>query len=103
MRRLASILVPLLIVTQLLLAIPASGLARAAAGSAMGHEDPHCPCCPAGANSMTDCLVGCTLATAIAPSASYGRVISISRAEFGDPVASFDTRSDPPLKPPPIA
>jgi hypothetical protein len=103
MRRLAPILVPLLIASQLLLSIPAVGLAHAAAGSSMGSHDSHCPCCPAGTKSMTDCLVGCTLLTSIASSTPVARDIAIARAEFADPVASFDTQFDPPLKPPPIA
>ncbi|HET9862818.1 MAG TPA: hypothetical protein VFP37_05205 [Steroidobacteraceae bacterium] len=104
MRRIAPILVPLLIAMQLLLAIPAVGLAQAAAGHGMSGQESGCPCCPAGdVSSMTDCLVGCTLASAIMPSASPMRILATSHPEFVDPDSSFDTRFDPPLNPPPIA
>jgi len=111
MRRLAPIMIPMLIAMQVLLAIPAIGLAHAAVSQgthgschegAMPAERQHCPCCPEGAKSMSGCLVACALAAGITSSPALLRSSSASCAEYADIVPSFDTRFEPPLKPPPI-
>ena len=87
------ILVRVLVVAQLLAAAPFA--------SAQPVDD--CPCCPAGADSLRDCLAACTLAVAALPEI----LIPIRAAT---PALRIDTAlstalhslSDPPLKPPPI-
>jgi len=111
-RRFSQPLIYVLIAAQLLLAVPA--MASAHVGANAAHEmpcdempmdgDPHpCPCCPDGADSMTDCLVACTLAATAAPSLSVAHVAVAAAPPVVDVFHSFDTPSDPPIKPPPIA
>ena len=111
-RRFSQPLLYVLIAAQLLLAVPA--MASTHVGAAASHEMPcddrpmpadehDCPCCPDGADSMTDCLVACTLAATAAPSLSVAHVAIAAAPPFADDFHSFDTPSDPPLNPPPIA
>jgi hypothetical protein len=111
-RRFSQSLIYVLIAAQLLLAVPA--MASAPAGASAAHEMPcdempmpaggdPCPCCPDGSDSMTDCLVSCTLAATAAPSISIVHVTSGAAPPLAEIFHSFDTPSDPPLKPPPIA
>ena len=99
----------LVVVAQLLLAVPAQALTTAnmaattddSAMAAMPCDD--CPCCPDGMDSMTDCLVSCTLAAA-APLQPVVPVLSVRQAPATPAPAAFaSTRFEPPLKPPPIA
>jgi len=113
------ILVRLLVVAQLLAAVPlASALPAAehadARASAMPCADmmdmaslpadtDECPCCPDGADSLKDCLASCTLAALALPDTSAferGHVPSV-RVDAA-PSAPLLSLSDPPLKPPPI-
>jgi hypothetical protein len=106
-------LVYLVVIAQLLLAVPAmafSGGSSANSGSApcdqMGmaavSNTDHCPCCPDGANSMKDCLVSCTLA-AVAPNVhGTARVSTPVLRVDAIPFAPLVSLADPPLKPPPI-
>ncbi len=111
-RRFSQLLIYVLIAAQLLLAVPA--MASAHIGAAATHEmpcdeipmpaDDHpCPCCPDGADSMTDCLVACTLAATAAPSISIAHVALAPELPIFELFHSFDTPSDPPVKPPPTA
>ena len=108
------ILVRVLVVAQLLSAVPlasASPMDRAdvmpcaemmdmAGMPADTHE---CPCCPDDTDSLRDCLASCTLAVAALPDTPV-----ISRAPApalrveSAPSAPLRSLSDPPLKPPPI-
>jgi hypothetical protein len=114
-RRIARLLVkPLscvLVAAQLLLAVPV--LASPQAGGSH-HEmpcdqvpapagDDTCPCCPDGADSMSDCLASCTFAAAIAPSLSIVHAVPTVSEAFVDSSYRATALSDPPLKPPPIA
>src|SRR5688572_14884014 len=110
-RSLSKPLIYVLIAAQLLLALPA--MASAQTGGAAAHEMPcdempmpagdgPCPCCPDGMNSMTDCLVVCTLAATAAPSITIAHATAAVAPPFVDCFLSFDTPSDPPIKPPPI-
>lgn len=111
-RSLSKPLIYVLIAAQLLLALPA--MASAQTGATTAHEmpcdempmpagDDPCPCCPDGTNSMTDCLVACTLAATAAPSLSIAHVANSGAPPIVESFHSFDTPSDPPIKPPPIA
>lgn len=111
MRRYARPLAFLLIAAQLLLAVPAMASARIAqaaapeipcAGMATAGGDHHCPCCPDGVDSMSDCLASCLLAVAAAPAVSVVHVIATGPVAFIDPGPPAGNSSDPPLKPPPI-
>ena len=110
MRRLARPLAFLLITAQLLLAVPAVASAhvnRAAAeempcaGMEMS-DDHHCPCCPDGVDSMSDCLASCLLGFAATPVISVAHIATTPDAPFIEPARLAETASDPPLKPPPI-
>ena len=110
MRRLAKPWVLLLAAAQLLLAVPAmaSALVSQAAAVEMpcaGMQmsgDHHCPCCPDGVDSMSDCLAACLLGVAAAPALSVGLPATSPVVAFVEPARLADTASDPPLKPPPI-
>jgi hypothetical protein len=98
-------LVYLLVVAQLLLAVPA--MAFATGGDPMGmaamSTSDHCHCCPAGAQSMQDCLAACTLAAAAAPTMQGAACTMALPARVDVPLpAPLDSVSIPPLKPPPI-
>lgn len=110
-RRFSQALIYVLIAAQLLLAVPA--MASAHIGATAAHEMPcdempmpadghPCPCCPDGADSMTDCLVACTLAATAAPSISISQVTLAPAPLIVEIFHSFDTPSEPPIKPPPI-
>jgi hypothetical protein len=111
-RSFSKTLIYVLIAAQLLLALPA--MASAQTGASAAHEmpcdempmpagDDPCPCCPDGANSMTDCLVACTLAATAAPSLSSGQAAFAAAPPIVEIFHSFDAPADPPLNPPPIA
>lgn len=112
-RRFPQLLVYVVVAAQLLLAVPA--MAAAQLGSAPNHQVPcdemsmpaagdgPCPCCPDGADSMTDCLVTCTLAATAAPSVSISHVVSTNTPPAVETFHCFESASDPPLDPPPIA
>ena len=110
MRRLAKPLVLLLVAVQLLLAVPAmaSALVTRAAAEEMpcaGMQmsgDHHCPCCPDGVDSMSDCLASCLLAVAATPVISVAHIATSPDVPFIEPARLADSSSDPPLKPPPI-
>jgi hypothetical protein len=100
----------LFIAAQLLLAVPAgagamSGASSAAAHCADMHEasgEKHCPCCPDGADSMSDCMSACIAAAALPASLP---VFAVDRLDEFVRRPSFDfvtSLADPPLKPPPI-
>jgi hypothetical protein len=108
-KRLLRPLLYVLIAAQLLLSAPVvSALTAASATNAvscadmrMGDTEP-CPCCPEGAESMAQCLSGCT--------AAFGFVVahsgfvsepesSSASAPLFAPLAVF---AEPPIKPPPI-
>jgi hypothetical protein len=110
-RSLSKPLIYVLIAAQLLLALPA--MASAQTGAAAGHEmpcdempmpagDDPCPCCPDGTNSMTDCLVACTLAATAAPTILIPQAAAMAAQRIVEIPSYFDTLSDPPIKPPPI-
>lgn len=112
-RKFAKPLTFLVIAAQLLLAMPATASAPAAAapasaempcdGMPMPTGDDPCPCCPDGATSMTDCLVSCLLTAATAPTIHFMQSGPILTEAFVDLPFAVHTLSDPPLKPPPIA
>jgi hypothetical protein len=102
-----------LVAVQLLLAAPAmanpGGFAAASTSAMCDHiaaavSAEQCPCCPAGAQSMRDCLAACTLAAAATPPV----MVTVITPDPAQQVASVPMRvrlsfSNPPLKPPPIA
>ena len=101
-----------MVAVQLLLAVPA--MASLQAGTSSTHEmpcdempmpagDDHCPCCPDGADSMTDCLTACTLAATAAPSISTSQVFIVDAPAVVENFHAFDSLSEPPINPPPIA
>jgi hypothetical protein len=107
------ILVRVLVVAQLLAAVPLANALPAEHADAMpcaGMMDmssapadaDNCPCCP-GTDSLRDCLVSCTLAVAALPDI---RVLPRAPAPAvrvdAAPSAPLLSLSDPPLKPPPI-
>jgi hypothetical protein len=114
------ILVRVLVVAQLLSAVPLASASPAdradslpcaemmdVAGmpdmaSTPGDTD-ECPCCPDGADSLRDCLTSCTLAVAALPdtpvlSRAPAPVLRVESAAS----APLRSLSEPPLKPPPI-
>ena len=108
------ILVRLLVAAQLLAAVPLANALpadRAAATPCAGMMDMTsflaetdvCPCCPDGTDSLRDCLVSCTFAVAALPDI---RVLPRAPAPAlrvdAALSAPLHSRSDPPLKPPPI-
>jgi hypothetical protein len=113
-KRLLKPLVYLVAVAQLLLAVPASAVAPANSSSAastsinceemagMGGGD-ECPCCPDGVDSMSACLVSCSVGALSAPTHQFAaRLFAPSVRVEPVPSAPFNSLSDPPLKPPPI-
>jgi hypothetical protein len=101
-------LVYLLVAAQLLLAVPAIAVAPvdsvACDHTAMASGGDECPCCPDGAHSMSSCLVSCSVGAASMPTHQFAaRVLAPSVRVASAPVAPFNSLSDPPLKPPPIA
>jgi hypothetical protein len=89
-------LVYLLIAAQLLLAVPAMGALSATDADA-------CPCCPAGADSMNDCLASCTLSAVALQNAQVLAHVSASSMRLEAlPSAPPASLAEPPLKPPPI-
>jgi len=112
-RRLAKPLAFLLIAAQLLLTVPAMASAAvtgtapeqmSCAGMQMADQagDHHCPCCPDGVDSMSDCLASCLLGVAAAPAISVAHITLSPDVPFIEPARLAETVSDPPLKPPPI-
>jgi hypothetical protein len=111
-RKFAKPLTLLVVATQLLLAVPAMASVPAAGttsaampcdGMPMNGGDQPCPCCPDGADSMTDCLVSCLLTAATAPAIHFMQTGPVPTEAFVDLPYTAHTLSDPPLKPPPIA
>jgi len=113
-KRLARPLAFVLIAAQLLLAVPAMAHAQVTAGAAtqshcqgmdmgMDNDSDQCPCCPDGANSMSDCLTSCTLIAAIVPTLQFDSVPAPTAQVYLEPARLTPTFSEPPLKPPPIA
>jgi hypothetical protein len=99
------ILVRVLVVAQLLAAVPlVSAMPATHRADAMPCADSHdCPCCPDGADSLRDCLVSCTLAVAALPDTRVlPRVAAPAIRVDAAPFAPLHSLSDPPLKPPPI-
>jgi hypothetical protein len=103
-------LVFLVVIAQLLLAVPAQALtvasmtaptAGASSMASMPCDD--CPCCPDGVDSMTDCLVSCTLAAAATMQIPLASSSSPRIRAAATPAVSLARISQPPLKPPPIA
>jgi len=100
----------LIVAAQLFLAVPAMSSAFVASVaesvscaemSPADHGD-HCPCCPDGITTMSDCLVSCTLAAAIPTGWVVTDPVSLTVApapEQPSPASHFD---DPPPEPPPI-
>jgi hypothetical protein len=104
------LLVYLVVAAQLLLAVPAMAsafVATAAESAACGtmaaadHGD-HCPCCPDGVSTMTDCLVSCTLAAAIPAVLVVTDPISLPVAPAPEQPTHTSHFDDPPPEPPPI-
>jgi hypothetical protein len=98
------ILVGVLVVAQLLAAAPfASAQPVTMAMSNMPADMDDCPCCPAGADSLRDCLAACTLAVAALPEIPIPirAATPALRIDAALSVAPHSL-SEPPLKPPPI-
>jgi hypothetical protein len=110
MSRRTRLQVYLVVAAQLLLAVPAmsSAFVAAAAESAgcgsMAPDDhgDHCPCCPEGITTMTDCLASCTLAAAIPAGWVVADPVSIPVVPAPEPPALASYVDDPPPEPPPI-
>jgi hypothetical protein len=115
-RRLTCFIIRALVLAQVMFALPVSaGLGGASstrdtAGNLPCHanmaisggHDRHCPCCPDGAGSMTDCLVQCAGAAASDASRPV-QAVQQRAAALADQIAVVnDDPADPPLKPPPI-
>jgi hypothetical protein len=113
-KRWKRILVRVLVVGQLLAAVPLANAlptARADAapcagmmdGNSASAEADHCPCCTAGAGSLLDCLAACTLAVAALPDIRLPSRAPVPAFRLdATPSAPLLSLSDPPLKPPPI-
>ena len=110
MSRRTRLQVYLVVAPQLLLALPAMSsayVAPAAESAACGsmsaddHGD-HCPCCPDGVTTMTDCLASCTLAAAIPEGWVVSDPVSISVTPAPEPPTLASWVDDPPPEPPPI-
>jgi hypothetical protein len=110
-RRLAKPLTYFIVAVQLLLAVPSMAAAQLPGDShaempcdemPMG-TDESCPCCPDGADSMTDCLVSCLLAVAAMPTVLVVNVLAPTAIGFTDPGHTAGTLTEPPINPPPIA
>jgi len=107
--RVANFLVYLVIAAQLLLAVPAmasSFQAPASQGAdcgdmAMPHDD-HCPCCPEGVTTTSDCLAACAMAAAILPTVEIVTQLVRPVAPQGLSPTELTSTESPPLKPPPI-
>jgi hypothetical protein len=110
MSRLTRLQVYLIVAAQLLLAVPAMSsafVASAAESAACGGMAPdehgdHCPCCPDGITTMTDCLASCTLAAAIPAGWVVSDPVSIPLAPSPEPPTLSSYVDDPPPEPPPI-
>jgi hypothetical protein len=109
--RFSKALVYVLIAAQLLLAVPAIATAHSTGAAAAeqacdempmpaGHHD--CPCCPDGSDSMTGCLVSCTLGATAAATISTVPMATATAQPYFEIPHTLDTFSDPPIKPPPI-
>jgi hypothetical protein len=115
MNRWQGILVRVLVVAQLLSAVPLASAQSAAdradempcaemmGMAAVPADSDDCPCCPDGADSLRDCLTSCTLAALALPDTHvFARApVPILRVDAA-PSARLISLSDPPLKPPPI-
>jgi hypothetical protein len=114
MNRWQRILVRVLVVAQLLSAVPLANARSAARADDMpcaemmdmaavpAHAD-DCPCCPDGADSLRDCLTSCTLAALALPDTHvFARAPVPALRVDAAPPAQLRSLSDPPLKPPPI-
>jgi hypothetical protein len=109
------ILVRVLVVAQLLSAVPLASAQPASDSTdempcaemmdmaAMPADADECPCCPDGADSLRDCLTSCTLAALAVPDVHvFARApVPVLRVDAA-PTAPLRPLSDPPLKPPPI-
>jgi hypothetical protein len=105
-------LIHLLVVAQLLLAVPANAGARTDATNESGQPcdtmmqttaQGECPCCPEGVASMKDCLASCTLAAAtVATCVSRDSAPAPAIRPASANAPPFKSFSAPPLKPPPI-
>jgi len=110
MSRRTRLQVYLVVAAQLLLAVPAmsSAFVAAAAESAAcgsmpsGDHGDHCPCCPDGVTTMTDCLASCTLAAAIPVEWIVSDPVPISPTPAPEPPTLASYVDDPPPEPPPI-
>jgi len=109
------ILIRVLVVAQLLAAAPlvnalpiadhadAMPCAESMGMTAAPADGDECPCCPDGADSLRDCLASCTLAaTALPVDFMLTRTAAPALRVDAAPFAPLHSRSDPPLKPPPI-
>jgi hypothetical protein len=107
--RIARTILLLFVASQLLLAMPAGAGAMADASSAAADcadmpgasGDEHCPCCPEGADTLSDCMSACAavaLPTSL-PTFAVERSGELMRRTSFEFVTSL---ADPPLNPPPI-
>ena len=108
--RIARTVVYLLVTAQFLLAVPAFANTLASATSAAAHcadmleaaGDEPCPCCPDGADTLSDCMSACAIASALPaslPTLAVDRVVELVRLA---PAVFITSLADPPLNPPPI-
>jgi hypothetical protein len=107
-QRFSRAIVFLLVFAQLLLAVPVVVAASPAECTSMADEGhpahgDSCPCCPDGAQAMSDCFASCALLTALPPLA-----LELPTPLPGDAVRlplahPRPASAEPPLKPPPIS
>jgi hypothetical protein len=111
MHRLLRPIAFVLIAAQLLLSAPivnaleslVPGGSPCAEMMAGGAQHAGCPCCPDGVTSMAGCLAACTAAVGMlsSPLERTSRILDFVPVEAN--IRNATRKSEPPLKPPPIA